>query len=68
MQASWTSATSRRCRQIGGNILIKIREEKGQTTSGLFLGLEAADKASVVGEVIQVGRAACCATARARRS
>ena len=48
-------STSASARPIGGNILIKVREEKGQTTSGLFLGLEAADKASVVGEVVQVG-------------
>ena len=51
---SWNGElTSGNARPIGGNILIKIREEKGQTTSGLFLGLEAADKASVVGEVIR---------------
>jgi chaperonin GroES len=56
VQMSWNGElTSGNARPIGGNILIKIREEKGQTTSGLFLGLEAADKASVVGEVIQVG-------------
>ena len=53
---SWNGELSAAsARPIGGNILIKIREEKGQTTSGLFLGLEAADKASVVGEVVQVG-------------
>ena len=56
VQMSWNGElTSGNARPIGGNILIKIREEKGQTTSGLFLGLEAADKASVVGEVVQVG-------------
>ena len=46
VQMSWNGElTSASARPIGGNILIKIREEKGQTTSGLFLGLEAADKA-----------------------
>lgn len=56
VQMSWAGELSAAsARPIGGNILIKVRAEKGQTESGLFLGLEAADKASVVGEVIQVG-------------
>jgi co-chaperonin GroES (HSP10) len=56
VQMSWTGElTAQSARPIGGKILIKVREEKGQTTSGLFLGMEAQDKASVVGEVIQMG-------------
>ena len=40
-------------RPIGSNILIKVDETKGETASGLLLGLAAQNEISLKGEVVQ---------------
>mmetsp|Transcript_23696 Transcript_23696/g.71080 ORF Transcript_23696/g.71080 Transcript_23696/m.71080 type:complete len:240 (+) Transcript_23696:161-880(+) len=47
-----TAATAR---PIGGNLLIRITENTGETAGGLLLGLAAQDKLSLIGEVVQTG-------------
>merc|ERR1740121_2375485 len=53
---SWSGElTPETARPIGGNLLIRITENTGETAGGLLLGLAAQDKVSLVGEVVQLG-------------
>lgn len=52
----WEGAlTSATARPIGANVLIRVAGTKGQTASGLLLGLAAQDKISLEGEIVAAG-------------